>query len=64
MLAAMQLLTIGNNTASSCRLEPQADAHQITASDDLHQFSAQTDLGGVLGGNLASYTMITSKTGL
>jgi hypothetical protein len=31
-------------------------------SDDAHQFSAQNRLGGVLGGNLANYTMITSKT--
>ena len=30
--------------------------------NDVHLFSAQTSLGGVLGGNLAFYTMITSRT--
>ena len=33
-------------------------------SDDVHQFSAQTSWGGVLGGNLADYTMIMSGTDL
>ena len=43
---------------------PQIRRHPHVHCNGLHRNAAQTVLGGALGGNLAFYTMITSKTGL
>ena len=52
--------TCGGPSTVLCRAAKSA----ARMDDHVASVSAQTFLGGVLGGNLAFYTMITSRTGL
>ncbi len=56
---------IGRNTCGRLSTVLCGTATSAARMDDhVASVSAQTVLGGVLGGNLAFYTMITSRTGL